>query len=377
MATRTVYYATNRRAVGSADSPSGYSGRPSEDGIENLRLGEVSFTIRKDEVEKRLFKPGKLGSGDGESLGRYYKSRLGKGASIKPYPEKLVDSKESPLPASEQKLGSRRLFEELRKCMLEGHDALVYVHGYSVDWRSAVASAAALEDMLNRRPSISGKRVLVLLFTWPSDGKKIPWMSYASDRKEAADSGLALGRGLLKLRDYLGGLAPADYCGQNLHVLCHSMGNWVLRNALERILEFGGPRALPRILDNIFMCSPDVDDNDFDNHAGHVGAMLPLLDIAKSVSVYHNRGDAALVVSDTTKGNANRLGTNGAAHPQTLHARVQQVDCSDRVQGLVEHSYYMVGSVNDDIRQTIDDTTHDSPERNRKRGPFPNAWLLV
>jgi esterase/lipase superfamily enzyme len=372
---QTVYYATNRRPTGKESAPTGYSGKPSDDGIENLRVGEVVFSVTRTEVDQHLRRTSSLGTGDGNRLAAYYKRRL-KGARINQYPEKLVGSKDEPLPQDEQKLGSRKLFEELRSAMKNETDVLVYVHGYSVDWRSAVSTAAALQTMLNRRP---GRKVMVLLFTWPSDGQKLPWTSYRSDRKDAADSGLALGRGLLKLRDYLGGLAPADYCGQNLHVLCHSMGNWVLQNALRRVIDFGGPRPLPRILDNVFLCSPDVDDEVFDLHpgdGGRSGQMLPLLELAKTVSIYHNRGDLALVVSDTTKGNANRLGTNGAAHPQTLHVRVHQIDCSEQVEGLVEHSYYMVGRVNDDIRQSIDDEPQGSDARSRRQGAFENTWVL-
>ena len=377
MAERTVYYATNRRHTGNAERPTGYSGKPSEDGIENLRLGEVRFRVAEDQVTKRLWKASSLGPGDGNSLAKYFSGRIKDNGRVVPYPEKLVSGEGELLPAANQKLGSRRLFEALRAAMTSGCDVLIYVHGYGVSWRSAVASAAALQEMLNRKLGVGDKPVLVLLFSWPSDGKKIPWTSYRSDRKDAADSGLALGRGILKLRDYLSGLSPRDYCGQNLHVLCHSMGNWVLRNAIDRILEYGGPRPLPRVLDSVFMCSPDVADSVFDNLGNSPGPMLPLLELARSVSIYHNRGDAALVVSDTTKGNENRLGSNGAAHPQSLHSRIQQVDCSEQVHGVVEHSYYMVGRVNEDIRQTVDDQQPNFELRNRRRGPWENTWVLT
>jgi len=41
------------------------------------------------------------------------------------------------------------------------------------------------------------------LFTWPSDGQALPYVSYKSDRSDAKGSGYAIGRGFLKLRDFL------------------------------------------------------------------------------------------------------------------------------------------------------------------------------
>jgi esterase/lipase superfamily enzyme len=155
------------------------------------------------------------------------------------------------------------------------------------------------------------------------------------------------------------------------------MGNYVLGSALHRILEFSGPRPLPRFLDSVFMCSPDVNDDVFDNHGDKVGPMLPLLDLARGVSIYYNRGDKALFLSDTTKGNANRLGSDGVAHPQSLHGRIHQIDCSGPISGVAEHSYYMLGRVADDIRQTLDDRGHGSASRSRRQGSFENSWILI
>ena len=82
--------------------------------------------------------------------------------------------------------------------------------------------------------------------------------------------------------------------------------------------------------------------------------------------MYHNRGDVALVVSDFTKGNPDRLGSNGPARPNLVHNKVHKIDCTPIVSGLVEHSYYLVGTVNPDIRMSIDGVAHDDQKRRRK-----------
>ena len=90
-----------------------------------------------------------------------------------------------------------------------------------------------------------------------------------------------------------------------------------------------------------------------------------------------NTGDVALHVSDYTKGNPDRLGTAGFGRPSDVHSKIHQVDCSEIVSGLVEHSYYLTGSINRDIRQSIMGNTQYDEERSRTRHPTaPNTWIM-
>jgi len=72
-------------------------------------------------------------------------------------------------------------------------------------------------------------------------------------------------------------------------------------------------------------------------------------ELCRSLNIYYNRGDVAMYISDYTKGNSERLGHAGAARPEHLHNKIYQVDCSNIVSGMTEHSYYLWGSVNEDI----------------------------
>ena len=86
-----------------------------------------------------------------------------------------------------------------------------------------------------------------------------------------------------------------------------------------------------------------------------------------------------MYVSDYTKGNPERLGCDGASHPTLLNVKVHQVDCTPIIQdeGLVEHSYYLNGYVNDDIRLSTDGVALDSPMRRRfMKGVWPNLWEM-
>ena len=365
--TLTLYYATNRAHKGKDRwHPGSYGPKFSDDGMENLRFGRLKLDVDAAKIERYL------AADKIEDLSAYLETRA-KSAAIDAFPEKLDRSVAENL--QDAKLGSAAMFAELKELMEKCSDVLVYVHGFNVSWFSAVGAALALQIKLNRSPLADPEQsVVVVLFTWPSDGMALPFASYKSDRSEAEGSGKAFGRGLLRLRDYLHALRQngAQLCRQDIHLLCHSMGNYLLQSVIQRVAEFTAGTTLPRLFEHVFMCAPDVDDDvlEPDKPLGR------LQEITRNVSVYYNRGDAAMVVSDFTKGNPDRLGHNGAARPRLLHNKVHQIDCSEVVGGLVEHSYYLFGPVNADIRQSIDGIVHDDEKRRRKNIQL-NVWTLA
>jgi len=386
MSTLKLYFATNRRHKGRRWQPTGYDTTFSQDGMENLRLGVVTVEVDQDPVAECLQEELRHGTGNGEKLSEYLAGLVGSPdhCSIRAFPEKLDPSASDRNQPDNARWGSQALFEELRQTMLESSDVLVFIHGFNVSWEKAVGSALALQAMVNL-PSDGAppQKVAVVLFTWPSDGKALPYASYKSDRSEAAASGAAIGRGFLKVRDYLLGLragvrkggGEVVLCEQEIHLLCHSMGNYVLENALARLAEFTPGKTMPRLFDHIFLCAPDVDDTVFEEGQ----PMVRLHEIARQISVYCNREDVAMSISDVTKGNPDRLGHHGAARPALLHAKVHQIDCTAVVvEGLTEHSYYLAGRPNADIRMSLNGVPFDDARRGRERETtLRNVWSLV
>ncbi len=366
MSTETIFFATNRRHEGKNRwNPKRYSGDFSANGYENLRFGQL--TVNVDDKKKSSC----LSKGDGEKLSAHITKQAAK-ANISAYNDL---SREKDI--AESKLASTEAFKDIKKRMEKSNDVVIYIHGYSVSWEAAVGGALALQMMLNRKNK--GKGVMVVLFTWPSDGSKLPW-AYKNDRDDAVDSGKAFGRGVLKLRDFLGKLmvkarkGEDQLCNQEIHLICHSMGNYVLQNTLTKLIEhhkehYEGYSL--RIFENIFLCAPDIDEDVLEPDK----PMGRLNEICKNVTVYYNTGDVAMYFSDYTKGNPDRLGNAGAARLQVLHNRIHQVDCSSIVSGLVEHSYYLWDIVNDDIRYSIEGKAFDDDVRNRKLKE-KNVWLL-
>lgn len=380
MATLELYYATNRHHLGDdALHPQGYGTKFSDAGMENLRFGRLTLPVAEAQLRRHLSASvGRLGKGDGQGLAAYLAACAEK-ASIAVYPE-VLSAAIADVAQKDAKLGSLAMFEALMAVMSTSSDVLVYIHGFDVSWHAAVGNALALQLMLQRCPERDpAQNLVVVLFSWPSDGALLPWISYRSDRSEAAASGGAVGRAFLKLRDFLVGLRDRaraggrELCGQDIHLLCHSMGNYLLENALARLYDFSPGNALPRLFEQVFLCAPDLDDD-----ALEPGRPLGRIDqAARQVTLYYNRNDKAMYVSDYTKGNPERLGHNGAAHPTLLHNKIHQVDCSSVVDDFVGHGYYLDGSIIADIRQSIDGLAQDDPRRRRSAsGILEHCWEM-
>jgi esterase/lipase superfamily enzyme len=377
MTTLKLYYATNRNHIGERWNPSAYGKKFSDDGMENLRFGIVTLEVDDRKIRDYIDADIKdCGTGDGLGLCEYL-SKQAATATINAYEEEIDRDKSEAL-QKKIKLGSKALYADLLAEMKNSSDALIYIHGFNVTWHAAVGSALALQTILRSKGDAS-QNVVVILFTWPSDGVALPWTSYKSDRSEARGSGAAVGRGLLKTRDFLATLRDraakggSKLCGQDIHLLCHSMGNYLLQTALPRIADFTPGNVLPRIFEHIFLCAPDVEDSALENNQ----PLEKIDQLARHVTIYHNRGDAAMVISDYTKGQPERLGGAGAAHPNLLHNKIQQVDCTPVVHGLIEHSYYYIGTIAEDIRASIDGVAQDNAQRHRRQiGIQNNVWAM-
>ena len=174
MDTAKLYYLTNRRHEGDDRwHPTGYGIELSKDGTENLRFGRVMLTYEKTKVSSYLDKDCGFGLGDGEGLAEYLGGQS-ESAVIEAFEEKL-DKGKSDIRQAKSRFGSSRTLRDLRREMENGSDVLIFIHGFTVDWWDAVASAMSLEFTLNRR---CNRDLAVVLFTWPSHGRKIPFLSY-------------------------------------------------------------------------------------------------------------------------------------------------------------------------------------------------------
>lgn len=290
----TIRYVTNRNLKGSEKKPTGFGGGFNVHAVDNLRFGTVD--VEGKEIRALRLEPDKLA-------------------------RRTEDRVE----------GSRTVFKELLKSMQDGVDTLVFIHGYNVSFTEAVVAAAKLQDTYGaRRDGLN-----VVLFTWPSDGSMMPLLAYKSDRGDAVTSALAFSRALIKLYEFVKPLRREAACKAKLHLLCHSMGNYVLRNGIQAVRREKG--YIPRVFDEIFLMAADEDYDAFelDYKFG------PLHELGQSVNVYFNLYDTALVISDKTKANPTRLGSRGPRLPLAVPGNVNLVDATEVVDGVLEHSYFL------------------------------------
>jgi len=248
-------------------------------------------------------------------------------------------------------LGSDSVFEALRQRLIDNKaDLLLLLHGYACTFQDALSNAAELKTLW----STSSRPLETAVFSWPANGTVTPWLDYASDRDDARSSAKAVARALQRLLSYLRELDREDWCNANIHLVAHSMGNYVLRNALQAMLSDVGERPLPRILKTVFLMAADEDSDTFEDPK----KLARLPELAESVLVYFARNDQALTISDVTKGNPDRLGATGPRTLTSLPQKVTLIDCTDVSETKpitdARHQYYRKRTeVLADVRQVL------------------------
>ena len=340
-----IYFATNRRQPHKEGGP--FGNRFHTDGPHFSEVGRAQVTWRDAQVGKR----------DWDRYKVAYKLVKGTQApKAQPLAKGLAPELHRKT-ASEGRPGSSKLFDQLRAAMQKNErDVLVYIHGFANDFDNSIARAAQLKELYRVTPLVDGAagkpyEPYVFAFCWPSDGKVQPPWKYASDRDDAALSGVAMARALRKFVDFL---KEGDPCARRLHLVTHSMGNWALRHAVIGLRALMDEGRLPKIFDNAFLMAADEDEDCLERPE----KLAALTQLAGTIHVYHSREDLALKVSDTTKGNMDRLGANGPRTFSGISGRITAIDCSkfdftEVAHG--NHQYYRLRpEVIKDVRQVLD-----------------------
>jgi esterase/lipase superfamily enzyme len=246
------------------------------------------------------------------------------------------------------------LFERANK---EHRHLLVFVHGYNNDIEDVLKTAEALEKLYN---------VIVVPFSWPANGggKVSGAAAYLSDKDDARSSATALHRAVQKVHFYHGilteglrnkywSLASERFpdngeraralftqlldknCQISLNLLCHSMGNYVLKYA-------SGPSesSLRKLVfDNIGLIAADA------NNPRHE-SWVQTLPVRNRLCIVINENDSALAWSRRKPGEEQleRLGQ----HLRNLVAgNAYYIDVTRNKGVGSEHSYFKGKPVQD------------------------------
>lgn len=193
---------------------------------------------------------------------------------------------------------------------------LFFTHGYNNDVKDVVKAAFELERLYN---------VIVVPFSWPANGGGMisGTTAYRKDKADARASAGAMNSLFEKIQNLhitftqgridaitsrLGMVTDKDEwnenftklmekeCGITINLLCHSMGNYVLKHAL--MPSVSGSSDL--VFDNIILCSADVNAEDHED-------WVDKLDVRNRVYIMINERDAALRASRIKPGAAQRV----------------------------------------------------------------------
>lgn len=188
---------------------------------------------------------------------------------------------------------------------------LFFVHGYNVDFESSFSAQVNAATWL----SSLGWRGIVVGFDWPSDGLTF---AYLNDREHARQTANRLIADGVKLFEQI---QTAD-CPFPVHVMAHSMGAFVVREAFENAYQDVPPSWQ---VGQLVLVAGDIAYDEM--LQGRPGA-LAFLRYARRFTNYINRYDRALSVSDVKRLNmTRRLGRVGL--PDEAPSEFSNVDCTD------------------------------------------------
>lgn len=337
-----IFFVTNRNVVNYQASP-WFGSRFNADGAHALRFGTAWGKKQDDDTYP------------------YVVDR------VEVAPEKLTQEG-----SGDRTVGSQKIFDALRKMMSgsRARDTLVLIHGYASTFETSLQRGLQLADIY--KPG--GKSLNVVVFSWPANGQMVPYMSYFSDRNDVRDSGEAMARAFLIFNSYNEQLKAADRCERLIHLIAHSMGNYAFRHGLQALRRRLGDE-LPRLFSQIVLAAADEDDDAFD--CDHKLRLLP--NLGRRVTVYFAPQDRALVISDHTKGNPDRLGSDGPKQISGLPTKVVLIDSREvALHGDVwtAHQYYRTSPrVVADVTATLAGTPVDQVE-GRTHVPDLRAWRI-
>ncbi|MEM9056066.1 MAG: alpha/beta hydrolase [Pseudomonadota bacterium] len=325
-----MFVITNRQIDKNAKGIAMFGKRPNEQGPNELRL----LDVKSDNSVKLL--GDQLSTTEVEKLAKRHKLPIDTDA---PHYQSLAVA--------------CQLFQRARS---EKKPILFFVHGYNNDVGDVLKAARELERVYD---------IIVVPFTWPANGggPLSGTAAYLSDKEDARVSATALHRVVQKMQHYhellVTGLRDRLWqasihncdnietakmrfdakmrkeCQATLSMLCHSMGNYVLKHAL--MPSSSALRSLA--FDNIALVAADV------NNPGHAN-WLADLPARNRLFVVINEDDGALKWSRRKPGEEQlaRLGH----HLKNLDApNAYYVDVTNNKGVGSAHSYFRAKYVDD------------------------------
>jgi esterase/lipase superfamily enzyme len=337
----TVYFGTNRNPIG--NPPTDFGPKLSTREGLDLRFGRAEVELVFED-----------GGGADENAST---------VEIEVAKERLTTRAHAPT-SENFVFGSDEMLEDVRRKMVKhARDSILYIHGFANTFKSSLVRAAELKHQLAADANVA-------VFSWPSDGEVFLYEPYMRDREDARASGHAMAKAIRILARYLHSITTEDQrrdtrrslldgedvplgpCEQKIHLVAHSMGNYALRFGVVALRDdFHGQQV--RLFDKVLLMAADADDDAL----SEPDKMAFLPQIAEKISVYHTPHDRALWVSETTKGNRERLGSDGPFNNRALPDKIDAIDVTavlGQDPDATNHQYYRLNpAVLTDMRAVL------------------------
>tara|TARA_R110002095_G_scaffold199534_1_gene179341 strand:+ start:6488 stop:7624 length:1137 start_codon:yes stop_codon:yes gene_type:complete len=189
-------------------------------------------------------------------------------------------------------------------------DVLVFIHGFNVNFPSAVTRAAQIANDLPFNGAI-------VCYSWPSQGGV---EKYLLDGQVANAS-------VEPMAQFLENLASSVPKGTKINIMVHSMGNRVVMRAMNRLPE---RFQQTKPFQNVILAAPDVGVSEFKELAPAIIAQ------SNRVTLYSGSGDVALVASEAV----NQERRAGDSREPLILEGIETIDVSAVDTSFMSHSYY-------------------------------------
>ncbi len=221
-------------------------------------------------------------------------------------------------------IGSQTFFSELK--VVEADQILLYIHGSTnLPEMPIFQQTQVLQDLCQAKGEV---RVIVIPIIWPSNNNFGLIKDYFDDQIAADASAFAFSRLFEKFLGWRDLGSTLDHpCLKRINLLAHSMGNRVLRGALEMAARYNHPTGIPMIFRNVFMSAADVENDTLE--PGNHGEHLP--EATRNLVTYYAADDLAMRASKVANmtPTSRRLGHTGPRDFRIVPRNVYGIDCGD------------------------------------------------
>jgi esterase/lipase superfamily enzyme len=221
-----------------------------------------------------------------------------------------------------------------------------FVHGFNESWSAAAERYGLIVTNLFTGASSLGE---CILFSWPSEGSVL---GYLPDREQARKGANDFAEVLSALYDWMAmkqaqtANDPTQACRAKTSVIAHSMGNYLLENAMNFAWTRKNRPLLMSLINQLLMVAADVDNDLFrtGENVSH-GDGEGIANLTYRVTALYTGRDSVLGASSGLKHfGKRRLGRSGLDLTSAIPDNVWEVDCSKlidpKLNGIEVHGSY-------------------------------------